>query len=54
MLTISDLHEGNDYQFRVSAENAAGVGQPGPPSDTVKAKLPFGKSKQNLEPYVMI
>ena len=42
-LTIKDLTEGNQYQFRVSAENAAGVGNPSPPSDVVTAKLPFGK-----------
>lgn len=40
---VNDLTDGNDYQFRVSAENKAGVGKPSLPSDTIPAKLPFGK-----------
>lgn len=40
-LTVDDLEEGSKYQFRVSAENAAGVGQPCEPID-VLAKDPFG------------
>lgn len=41
--TVSDLTDGGQYQFRISAENAAGVGQPSPTSATFTAKLPFGK-----------
>ena len=43
--TVPELNEGANYQFRVSAENAAGVGKPSPISDTFTAKLPFGKHK---------
>ncbi|XP_038047566.1 titin-like, partial [Patiria miniata] len=38
---VTDLVEGNKYQFRVSAENLAGVSKPSEPSDTIVAKLPY-------------
>jgi len=41
--TVSELVEGNDYQFRVAAENAVGVGPPGPESDSITAKDPWGQ-----------
>lgn len=41
-IDIDDLVEGNDYSFRVRAENEAGLGEPteiGP----ITAKTPYGK-----------
>ena len=40
---VTDLIEDNEYQFRVSAENKAGVGPEGLPSETVLAANPWGK-----------
>jgi len=40
---VKELVEGNEYQFRVSAENKAGIGPPGPACDPVLAKDPWGK-----------
>ena len=41
---ITGLVQGTSYEFRVSAENKAGVSKPSPPSDTWKAKPPYGKN----------
>lgn len=41
--TVTDLIEGNEYQFRIIAENAAGQSKPSEPSDIVKAKAPYGE-----------
>ncbi len=38
------LLEGNEYYFRVAAENAVGTGSFITTDDALKAKLPFGKS----------
>ena len=41
-LTLDDLEEGTEYQFRVCAENAAGVGEPCEPI-SITAKDPYGE-----------
>ena len=40
---VSKLFEGNEYLFRVCAENAIGIGEPVILAEPVVAKLPFGK-----------
>ena len=47
LLTIKadKLMEGEEYYFRVVAENAIGVSEPCEMSQPVTAKLPFGKSE---------
>lgn len=41
--TFSDLVEGAEYEFRVTAENEAGVGKPSETTGVFTAKDPFGK-----------
>ncbi len=41
--TVSDLHEGNEYMYRVSAENAAGASKPSDESAAKIAKPPYGE-----------
>lgn len=43
MFTAMDLVEGSKYEFRVSAENAAGIGKPSQPTGPILAKNQFGK-----------
>ncbi len=40
---VTDLNEGHEYEFRVSAVNKAGTGKPSATSETIKAKPPYGK-----------
>ena len=39
---VTKLFEGNEYLFRVCAENAIGIGEPVQLAEPVVAKLPFG------------
>ncbi|XP_023933258.1 titin isoform X1 [Lingula anatina] len=38
--TVTRLSEGKDYQFRISAENKAGIGPPSDATDTINIKEP--------------
>ena len=42
-LHVTDLKDHSEYEFRVSAENKAGVGEPSPPSKPFTAKDPWGE-----------
>ena len=41
--TVTDLVEGNEYQFRISAENKVGVGPPSSPCPPFVAKDAFSE-----------
>lgn len=41
--SVTDLVEGNEYQFRISAENKVGVGPPSSPCPPFVAKDAFSK-----------
>ena len=41
---VTNLHDGNQYLFRVSAENAYGVSEPVQITEPVTAKNPYSKS----------
>lgn len=40
---VTELLQGCEYEFRVSAENEVGAGDPSPPSKPVFAKDPIGE-----------
>lgn len=42
--TVADLAEGMEYEFRVLAENAAGISKPSQPTGIIKAVDPYSKS----------
>ena len=46
-LTVGDLMEGTEYNFRVIAVNKIGESQPSEKSKTVLSKDPFGKKLVN-------
>jgi len=48
MFTLENLVEGAEYKFRVSAENAVGVGKPSEPTSPITAKDPYGKTTVSL------
>lgn len=45
--TVTGLTEGQEYQFRVRAENAAGVSEPSRSTQLMKAADPVGTNVQN-------
>ena len=47
---VRELVEGNEYQFRIIAENAVGVGSAGPPSENVLAQDPWGELTCRIKP----
>lgn len=44
--TLEGLKEGEEYQFRVRAENAFGISDPSSTTPLVKAADPVGMQKQ--------
>ncbi|NWH28079.1 TITIN protein, partial [Grus americana] len=47
---VPDLLEGCQYEFRVSAENEIGVGEPSPPSKPIFARDPIAKPSPPVNP----
>ncbi|GFS00827.1 titin [Elysia marginata] len=48
--TVSDLTEGDQYEFRVMAENAAGCGNPSATTERLLAKDPYDKPEAPKRP----
>lgn len=42
--SVTELIEGSEYEFRVMAENAAGLSKPSEPTRPIKAVDPYGKN----------
>ena len=42
-ITVTNLLEGNQYMFRVAAENDVGLGKPASLAEPVTARRPFGQ-----------
>ena len=51
---VSDLIEGDEYEFRVVAENEAGCGKPSETTGTFTAKDPFNKPGKPGKPDVTL
>jgi len=49
-LKVTDLIENNQYEFRVAAENKAGIGEFSPPSQPITAKNPWEKPGKPSRP----
>ena len=48
---VTDLMEGNEYQFRVAAENKVGKGPCSVPSDPITAKDPWGTALSHWDDW---
>lgn len=51
---VTELLQGCEYEFRVSAENEVGAGDPSPPSKPVFAKDPIGKFTCNTVGHLIL
>ena len=51
--TVKGLKKDSNYEFRISAENRAGVGPASEPTLPTKAKEKLGKKASEVIPYVI-